>query len=90
MSAALLLLTLLLAGLNVVATYVLVGSQRYDHRQKFLQALLVWFVPMVGALLVWSLARDPTASRITTDLADGAGLDGHKIPDGVGEGMGGE
>ena len=56
MSAALILLTVLLVGLNSAATYVLVRSQRYERRQKLFQAILVWFVPIVGALLVWSLA----------------------------------
>lgn len=90
MSAVLILLTVLLVSVNSTATYVLVRSQRYDHRQKLFQALLVWFVPIVGALLVWSLARDTKASQITTDLTDRAGLDGYKIPDGVGEGIGRE
>lgn len=90
MSAALILLTILLVGLNSAATYSLVRSQCYDRRQKLFQALLVWFVPIVGALLVWSLARDTKVSRITTNLTDRAGIDGHKIPDGVGEGIGRE
>ena len=90
MSVALILLTVLLVGLNSAATYVLVRSQRYQRRQKLFQALLVWFVPIVGALLVWSLARDTNASRLTTDLTDKGGLDGYKIPDGVGEGIGRE
>ena len=90
MSVALMLLTVLLVGLNSAATYVLVRSQRYDRRQKILQALLVWLIPVIGALLVWSLARDTNANRVTTDLTDRAGLDGYKIPDGVGEGIGRE
>lgn len=90
MFAVLILLVLLLVALNSYATYALVHSLRYDRRQKLLQFLLVWFVPIVGALLVWSLARDKHTGRVTTDLTDRAGLDGHKIPDGVGEGIGRE
>ena len=37
--------------------------------------------------MVWSLARDTEATRVTTDLTDKGGLDGYKIPDGVGEGI---
>ena len=87
MSAVLILLTVLLVGLNSAATFILVRSQRYDRRQKLFQGLLVWFVPIVGALMVWSLARDTEATRVTTDLTDKGGLDGYKIPDGVGEGI---
>lgn len=90
MTVALILLTVLVFGLNSAATYILVRSHRYDRRQKTLQALLVWVVPVVGALLVWSLARDTKADRVTTDLTDNTGLDGYKIPDGVGEGIGRE
>lgn len=90
MFAALILLLVLLVALNSSATYALVRSQRYARKQKLLQAILVWFVPIVGALLVWTLARDTPTCRLTTDLTDGAGLDGYKIPDGVGEGIGRE
>jgi hypothetical protein len=88
MYAALAVLSIFVIGLNVAATYVLVHSLRYDRRQKSIQAVLVWLVPIVGALLVWSLARDTNVSRVTTDLADRGGLDGYKIPDGVGEDIG--
>ena len=90
MAVALILLAVLLVGLNSAATYILVRSQRYHRRQKILQALLVWLVPVIGGLLVWSLARDTKADRVTTDLSDRAGLDGYKIPDGVGENIGRE
>ncbi len=90
MYATLMLLAILLNGLNIAATYVLVRSQRYDRHQKLFQAALIWLVPVVGSLLVWSLARDKSTSPITTDLADRAGLNGHKIPDGAGEGIGRE
>lgn len=90
MYAALIVLAVLLVSLNIAATYVLVRSQRYDRRQKLFQAILVWLAPVVGSLLVWSLARDKNTSRITTDLADRDGLDGCKVPDGVGEGIGRE
>jgi hypothetical protein len=82
--------TVLLGGLNAAATFVLVRSGRYDRGQKILQTLLVWLVPIAGALLVWALARDTNASRTTMDLTDGNGLDGYKIPDGMGEGVGHE
>ena len=88
MSVVLILLAVLLVGLNSAATYILVRSQRYERRQKILQALLVWLVPVIGALLIWTLARDTNENRVTTDLSDRAGLDGYKIPDGVGEGIG--
>lgn len=85
-----LLLAVLLFGMNSAATYILVRSYRFDRRQKTLQALLIWVVPVVGAFLVWSLARDTKTDRVTTDLADKINLDGYKVPDGVGEGIGRE
>ncbi len=88
MDSMLILLGILLLGLNCKATHVLVTSPRYDFKQKFFQLALVWLLPVVGALLVWSLAKDAQAYPTTTDLTDREGLDGYKIPDGVGEGIG--
>lgn len=90
MTVALILLTVLLFGLNSAATNILVRSHRYDRLQKTLQALLVWVVPVVGALQAWLLAKDTKADRVTTDLTDNTGLDGYRIPDGAGEGIGRE
>jgi hypothetical protein len=81
---------ILLSGLNAAATFVLVRSGRYDRGQKILQTLLVWLVPVVGALLVWALARDTITNRTTMDLTDGNALDSYMIPDGMGEGIGRE
>ena len=90
MHTVLIMLALLLLALNIKAMLVLVRSPRYARMQKWLQIVLIWLVPYLGALLVWSLAKDTPTSRVTTDLTDNIGLDGYKIPDGVGEGIGRE
>jgi cyanate permease len=55
--------------LSAYATLVLAYSDRYELHQKWAQAAMIWALPIVGAILVWSLARDTRASRVTTDLA---------------------
>lgn len=89
MTTALLLIATLLVALNIKATLALAKSSRYEKKQKQLQVALIWFVPFIGSLLVLSLVNDSPGTRVTTDLADrGAAADGHKIPDGIGHGIG--
>ena len=90
MYLVLIVIAILLLALNIKATLVLVRSPRYNLLQKWLQCALIWFIPIIGALLVLSLAKDEPTERVTTDLTDSIGLDGYKIPDGVGEGIGRE
>lgn len=61
--------------LNICATFVLVLSARYDTQQKWWQMGIIWLLPVIGAILVWSLARDATGERVTTDFRNRAGFD---------------
>lgn len=67
---------MLAVALNVFATLLIVRSDRYDTPQKCYQAALVWLIPVIGAVLVWSLAKDPPAERVSTDLRDRLGGQG--------------
>lgn len=60
--------------LNLGSSWALARSSRYSRRQKQLQFALIWLLPMVGALLVWALAKDRPGDRLTTDLS---GCDGN-------------
>ncbi len=90
MPAALILLIILILGGNSVATYILIRSRHDERRQKLFQVLFVWFVPIVGALLVCSLAWDTSTNRVATDLTDNRGLDGYGNSGGLAEGIGRE
>lgn len=90
-------------ALNVYATVVLVRSPRYDAQQKWFQFGIIWLLPAVGAILVWSLAHDVRTRRATTNLGNDTGFDdgdirlenyssgegGHGEGDGSGGGDGG-
>jgi len=65
-----------LIGLNVFATRMLMRSTRYESGQKWAQLFVIWFIPAIGAALVWSLARDPEIERATTDVRDRLGNGG--------------
>jgi hypothetical protein len=66
-TAVFLFLLVVAAALNLVATVCLLRSDLYTPTQKALQSVLIWVIPMVGAvwvLIVWvhdrkSTARDP-------------------------------
>ncbi len=90
MPAALILLIILVLGGNSVATYILIRCRHDERRQKLFQVLFVWFVPIVGALLVCSLAWDTSTNRVATDLTDNGGLDGYENSGGLAESIGRE
>jgi hypothetical protein len=43
--------------LNVRATQLIVQDVLCDRRQKLMQLLLVWFVPLIGAIIVLAVHR---------------------------------
>lgn len=97
MSFVLLTLLAIVAAINVKATLVLARSSYYDPKQKLFQLALVWLLPIVGAVLVWSLATDTKTERVTTDLQDRVGnddghirLDNSSFEGGSGEAGGGD
>ncbi len=90
MPAALILLIILILGGNSVATYILIRCRHDERRQKLFQVLFVWFVPIVGALLVCSLAWGTSTNRVATDLTDNGGLDGYENSGGLAESIGRE
>ena len=48
---------LLLAAANVLVSSLVVRHALYSHSQKALQILLVWLVPVIGAIVVWQVLR---------------------------------
>ena len=92
MSFIILILLALVAALNVKATLDLARSSYYSPKQKLFQLALVWLIPIVGAVLVWSLAVDSKTERVTTDLKDrGGNDDGHiRLENSSFEGGGGD
>lgn len=79
MNIVLLILVAIIFALNIKATWVLAHSSYYDKRQKLFQLALVWLFPVLGAILVWSLATDPSNERITSDSSDRFGNDDGNI-----------
>jgi hypothetical protein len=55
---------LALIGLQVWATVRVYRSDLYERDQKWMQAKLIWLVPLIGAMLVLSvLKEDDTSDR---------------------------
>ena len=71
------LLTVLIAlafAFNVYASVLLVRSPRFERQQKRMQLALIWLLPVIGAILVWSLAHDAKAPMFSTDFSSGGSL----------------
>lgn len=75
LSFILLILLAIVAAINVKATFVLAHSTYYSPKQKLFQLVIVWLLPVVGAVLVWSLATDTKIKQSTTNLQDHSGYD---------------
>jgi hypothetical protein len=50
---------ILLASLNVVATVRLVRSDVYSAKQRVAQYIVIWAMPLVGAIVVISVLSPP-------------------------------
>jgi hypothetical protein len=59
-----LVLVALVLGLNVVATFVVLGREEVSAGGRTVQLLLVWLLPLVGAILCLAVATtDGSGSR---------------------------
>lgn len=47
----------LLAAVNVFTSFQVIRSDYYTAAQKFAQCVMVWLIPVLGALLIWSFLR---------------------------------
>lgn len=46
-----------LIGMNVAASFKVHASSFYEKNQKSIQHVLIWLVPVLGAILCYGLAR---------------------------------
>jgi hypothetical protein len=53
---------LALIGLQVWATVRVFKSDLYERDQKWMQAKLIWLVPLIGAMLVLSVLKEDDTS----------------------------
>ena len=74
-----LLITVVL-GLNIKATLLIAKDSLIETHQRFLQLLLVWLLPLLGALVVFGVHRpaekSPGKYHANTDQLEN--LDGYK------------
>lgn len=49
----------ILGGANLVVSFLVVRSEFYSSFQKFAQCLIVWLMPILGAVGVWGFLRVP-------------------------------
>lgn len=97
MSTLFFILVVIGVTLNAYVTGVLLHSSFYDTKQKWFQAGIVWFLPVIGAILVWMLARDASTRVFPSNFGIGNGFDDGDLrldhyslsDDGCGESVGG-
>lgn len=66
MFALLAVLVTIVLVLNTCATFVATRSLLYDKKQKCLQYLLIWLLPIFGSLLVWFFAHETKPRKISS------------------------
>ena len=68
----------LLVGLNILASFTLLRSHSFSRTQRFVQLLLIWTVPIVGATISLTfIASDfqPHLGSSTTESSNHAGAE---------------
>jgi hypothetical protein len=66
---------LMLVALNIKASVALARANCYERKQKIIQFVLVWALPVLGGLLVWMLARSSSATEISAPCAASDGFE---------------
>ncbi len=75
--SSILLVVLLL--INLFASYKLVRSNSFEFKQKVLQALLVWLLPFLGALIIILFIKDDNEPRGPDKQTFGGGTGGDPV-----------
>lgn len=44
--------------INLIVTAVLIRNTSFTNNQKLLQAVFIWLLPIFGALLIYTFARE--------------------------------
>jgi hypothetical protein len=55
---------LAMAYMNVISSIVLLSADTVENVQKLAQSLIIWFIPIFGALLVLRLAHDAAPDSV--------------------------
>ncbi len=69
-----LVLVALVLGLNLVATFVVLGREEVSAGGRTVQLLMVWLLPLVGAIVCLAVAT-ADGSGIRGDNSPGSGYD---------------
>ena len=62
----------MLLVMNVVATFKVYVSQFYEPSQKAMQYILIWLIPVLGAILCYGLAKQndgPHSGKYPEDIS---------------------
>ena len=76
--AAIILIVILF---NIYATIRVWSKNEFDKFQKTAQSIIVWLVPIIGALLILTFIKDDETPKGPRNPNDGQGVDG--MPGGV-------
>ena len=60
----------LLALINISVTWIVALSSTYSRTQKTFQILLIWILPIFGALLCWHVLRGIRPEKHSTDFTN--------------------
>jgi hypothetical protein len=63
----------LLGGANLAASVVVIRGPHFDGGQKAVQLVLVWLLPVVGAVICWSFSRNARIDEVFPDESETSG-----------------
>jgi hypothetical protein len=67
MNALSVLIVVGVLGLNLWASVLLLRSRHYSAAQKAAQLAIIWALPLIGAIVVWFVMREPSGGSVNAD-----------------------
>ena len=71
----------LLVALNLYASLKLLRRSEFENVQKVFQIIIIWLIPLIGAVLILLFIKDDHTPKGPRNPNDGQGVDG--MPGGV-------
>ncbi len=65
MTGLIIVIGLFAIAFNTATSFTIIRASIYTKKQKIWQALIVWFIPFVGAAVVWYIHKEATLLKST-------------------------
>jgi len=72
--------------LNILVTIILLKNASFSNKQKKYQLILIWLLPLLGALLIYTFIREDNKTFIVTKTNNSRSIDNPSETESGGDG----